>query len=206
MPDAIVMVELDRADEPSREPTSSIAVRSADRGGTVRSSLPEGRFAGRAVSHHLKGLLIVHAAAAATSGATALLWAWLVDGSPTLPTDPAEFVLAVILSLVGFVVAAAVIAAPAVFVGYPIAVAVARRCEKEIGVLVRGAIAGTAAGSPVTVVIGHLLFGTGPNSWQEQLLFLTPPAVTAGAAMGWVVARREGAERQRKQLAPSSSA
>lgn len=124
-------------------------------------------------------------------GAALTIWVLAFSSASPLPEGFVVAGLTVVLCAFWFTIAAALFVIPAVLVGYPIAIIIIHRGRSLPLTIVSGALLGPTIGSLATLSSLYCFVGPGPTSWINSAKFLAPAALAGGAAMAWVVARRE---------------
>jgi hypothetical protein len=145
----------------------------------------------KVVRHHLAGFTVAYCAAIGACAATLTIAVLVRMATEDVPLDRITLVIGIVMGLVWGTIGAGILAAPAIVAGYPVCVLVARSLRSRTRTAIAGGILGPIIGTGVTLALAHLQSGLGVTSWTELALFLTPPAIVAGAAMGWTVATRE---------------
>jgi len=144
----------------------------------------------RIARRHMGGLLASCCAAALACGLATTIKVLVFNDADPLPHDVLGAALTVLLSMFWLTVAAAFFVIPAVLVGYPIALVLVRGGASLSLMIVSGALLAPTVGSFATLGCVSLFIGSVPASWLGSIAFLAPAASAGGAAMAFVIARR----------------
>lgn len=138
----------------------------------------------------LKSFALAYAAAVISS---ALTMTSIFAGMALLMADlkgPEDFLLGTLGLLLALAIGASLFAFPAMIVGFPIALHIARRASRRRTVLC-GALSAPLVATAAQTGFFYYDEGSLQPGWLSAVLPLLPAQISAGAAVGWTVSWRE---------------